>query len=89
MLTDGTFEKLVVETPDTETSYSIEDVEFRQDGFSFTFLADPDSYPIFKQGYTVRGYIDQNVVAHGTITVINTTVNDGERKVRVSVSPPD
>jgi len=88
MLVDGTFEKVVV-TNSTETEWSLEDVDFKQDGFSFICFIDTDSYPLFDNGYTIRGYIDGGVVARGDIVKMSPVTHEGETMIRVFVNPPN
>jgi len=88
MLVDGTFEKVVVTDPTTDTDWSLEHVDFNQDGFSFTCYIDTDSYPLFDNGYTICGYIDGTVVAEGQITKIRPITHDGDTCLRVVVNPP-
>lgn len=88
MLTDGTFERVVIDDTTSENTWEIEDVEFVQDGFSFTTYTDTDTYPIFKKENRVRGYIDDTVVADGFVSFVNTTTEDGEKKLRAIMNPP-
>jgi hypothetical protein len=87
MRVDGRFSYITISDETDTVDAKIEDVPFIQDGFSFTAFVLFDNYPLFGEGDTVVGYIDDEEVARGSIQTFSPVMRDGEKYLRCLVEP--
>jgi len=87
-MVDGVFDRIEVEDLDQDTSWTFEEIDFQQDGFSFTCFVDSECYPLFDTGYRLRGIIDGVTVADGSIISITPVMHDGDSSLRIVSTPP-
>jgi len=88
MVVNGVFQRIEVEDTRQQQTWTVDDVDFRQDGFCFTFFVDSDYHPLFDTGYTVYGIVDGDTVARGSITSITPVSHEGQSSLRIVSTPP-
>lgn len=88
MAVTGTFDTLTVDVGD-EPELQFDDVEYRQNGFSFSAYLPVGSFTNVELGHVVKGYDDSDAISCGYVAKKNVAYRNDERVVCLTMNPPD